>query len=97
LTSPLFPYTTLFRSDFDGGNDGGEECPDVRGKPQGASAAFTSPAIKNSRFYSIKLFDAPAYSLRPRLTTNSGGAGAGLYNQNTRSEEHTSELQSRFD
>ena len=44
------------KCDFDGGSDGGEECPDTTGKPTDENAQFTSPAIKNTRFYSLKVF-----------------------------------------
>ncbi|MGZ6142101.1 MAG: PilC/PilY family type IV pilus protein, partial [Myxococcales bacterium] len=55
--------------DFDGGNDAGEECPDISGKPIGDSVAFATQTVTNSRFYSLKLFDAPTYSTttRPRM------------------------------
>jgi len=66
--------------DFDGGNDAGEECPVTSGKELGVGVAFTSPTITNSRFYSVKLFDAPNYSNRPRLTSSTT---QGTYNNNT--------------
>ncbi|MCA1841916.1 MAG: hypothetical protein LC792_01745, partial [Actinobacteria bacterium] len=57
--------------DFDGGNDAGEECPDTSGKPVGDAVAFAQQTVTNSRFYSVKLFDAPNYptSGRGRITS----------------------------
>lgn len=75
-------YNTMY-CDFDGGNDGGEECPDTSGKPTGANAAFVSPTIANTRFYSVKVFDAPAYSSRPRMINTSAQT---TYNGNTLGE-----------
>src|SRR2546429_5612384 len=78
--STLFPYTTLFRSRFDGDKD--RSC-----KP----AACGRAAHRKQ--------DAPGSGTRPEMQQHSGrGAwslgpgGIGL----ARSEEHTSELQSRL-
>ncbi|HZR08540.1 MAG TPA: hypothetical protein VFA79_08160, partial [Myxococcales bacterium] len=73
-------YNTL-NCDFDGGSDAGEECLDTSGKPvDQPGVAFTSPAITNTRFYSVKLFDAPAYTNRPRMIN---AAKQTTYNQHT--------------
>jgi len=67
--------------DFNGGNDAGEECLDSSGKPvDQPGVAFTSPAITNTRFYSVKLFDPPGYVNRPRMVE---GAAQTTYNQHT--------------
>src|SRR5204863_9029418 len=66
---------------FDGGTHAGQECIDTNGKPTDQpGVAFTSPTITNTRFYSIKLFDPPAYTNRPRMTT---AANQTTYNQHT--------------
>ncbi|TMA28708.1 MAG: hypothetical protein E6J78_04635 [Deltaproteobacteria bacterium] len=83
MTDPNDGGTTLSNTmlcDFDGGNDAGEECTDLAGKPVGANAAFTSPTITNTRFYSIKIFDAPAYTNRPRMLTSTAQT---TFNANT--------------
>jgi hypothetical protein len=67
--------------DFDGGSDAGEECIDISGKPvDQPGVPFTSPGVTNTRFYSIKLFDPPSYTNRPRMTTS---ANQTTYNTNT--------------
>jgi len=67
--------------DFDGGTDAGEECLDTSGKPvDQPGVPFTSPAITNTRFYSVKVFDAPSYTDRPRMITP---AAQTTYNQHT--------------
>src|SRR5712664_1297147 len=73
-------YNTL-NCDFDGGSDAGEECLDTSGKPTDQpGVAFTSPTIINTRFYSVKLFDPPAYTNRPRMIS---GSTQTTYNTNT--------------
>src|SRR5699024_12693580 len=75
---PLFPYTTLFRSDRRG-------APSARGRPhprqaRGGRAVLTPRAPSEvQRVVSLHLARGPRGQDR------------------TRSEEHTSELQSRFD
>src|SRR5437868_9135771 len=66
--SPLFPYTTLFRSRW---------------------AAATSRAPAPSR--------AAPRARSPRRAASPASAAHGLPPSRRRSEEHTSELQSRFD
>jgi type IV pilus assembly protein PilY1 len=73
------PLLNELGCDFDGGNDGGEECYDVRGMPEGAGVAFTSPAISNSRFYSVKVFDPPTYLNRPRMISSSAQSTYNLH------------------
>ena len=84
MTDPNDGGTTIFNKlncDFDGGSDAGEECLDTSGKPTDQpGVAFTSPTITNTRFYSIKLFDPPSYTNRPRMTT---AANQTTYNQHT--------------
>ena len=85
--------------DFDGGLaladggtqfDAGEECPDPSGKPSGDSVSFaTYSGLTNSRFYSIKLFDAPAYTNRPRMTIASNQA---TYNSNTLTDTNLTDV-----
>ena len=77
LTSPV---NNTMLCDFDGGTDAGEECIDTSGKPVGANAAFTSPAITNTRFYSMKIFDPPLFTNRPRMVD---GPHQATYNANT--------------
>jgi len=63
-------YNTL-NCDFDGGSDAGEECLDTSGKPTDQPGVpFTSPTITNTRFYSVKLFDPPTYTNRPRMISS---------------------------
>src|SRR6266404_445336 len=77
-----FTILNKLNCDFDGGTDAGEECIDGTGKPTDQpGVAFTSPGVNNTRFYSIKLFDADNnYTLRPRMTTS---AKQTTYNTNT--------------
>ena len=69
-TTNASPADDSVYCDFDGGNDAGEECPDPSGKPI-VGVGFNPQTITNSRFYSIKLFDAPSYTNRPRMTSSS--------------------------
>jgi type IV pilus assembly protein PilY1 len=74
MTDPTLgtsPVNNTMLCDFDGGNDAGEECTDTSGKPLGANAAFTSPTITNTRFYSIKLFTPLDNTTRPRMVDTS--------------------------
>src|SRR5207249_363301 len=84
MADPNDGGTTIFNTmncDFNGGNDAGEECLDSSGKPvDQPGVAFTSPAITNTRFYSVKLFDPPGYVNRPRMVE---GAAQTTYNQHT--------------
>ncbi|TMA15400.1 MAG: hypothetical protein E6J84_10075 [Deltaproteobacteria bacterium] len=84
MADPNDGGTTIFNTmncDFNGGNDAGEECLDSSGKPvDQPGVAFTSPAITNTRFYSVKLFDPPGYVNRPRMVS---GAEQTTYNQHT--------------
>jgi len=73
-------YNTL-NCDFDGGSDAGEECLDTSGKPTDQPGVpFTSPTITNTRFYSVKLFDPPTYTNRPRMISSTNQT---TYNQHT--------------
>src|SRR5437868_9694299 len=69
--STLFPYTTLFRSDFMPGMKPSNRC---RSEPQMAQLVTFTMASRGSSIF-----------------------GSGTVSQIERSEEHTSELQSRFD
>src|SRR4051812_1494617 len=73
MADPNTSATTIVNTmncNFDGGTDAGEECLDTAGKPvDQPGVAFTSPAITNTRFYAMKLFDAPNYTSRPRMTS----------------------------
>jgi len=73
--------TNALYCDFDGGSDAGEECPDTSGKPTDQpGVAFSSPAITNTRFYSVKVFDPPGYANRPRMISTTNQTN---YNQHT--------------
>src|SRR5207245_2922183 len=50
------PVLNVLTCPFTDANDAGQECTNIAGKPEGASVAFASGTITNSRFYSIKLF-----------------------------------------
>jgi len=84
MADPNDGGTTIFSKlncDFDGGSDAGEECLDSSGKPvDQPGVAFTSPTITNTRFYSIKLFDPPSYTNRPRMISSTNQT---TYNQHT--------------
>ena len=69
-TAGTSPAIDAVYCDFDGGGDAGEECPNPTGKPL-VGVGFAPQTVTNSRFYSVKLFDAPAYSSRPRMTSSS--------------------------
>jgi hypothetical protein len=84
MADPNDGGTTIYNTmncDFDGGSDAGEECIDTSGKPvDQPGVAFTSPTITNTRFYSVKVFDPPAYTNRPRMIS---GSTQTTYNTNT--------------
>src|SRR5699024_12883471 len=79
LSSTLFPYTTLFRSEFH------------RPRDWVAARLFKGSALGNDRVEKVvELFGL--------LFVHLGAHGVTDYPaEATRSEEHTSELQSRFD
>src|SRR5690606_41411886 len=75
-TSPLFPYTTLFRS---------LECPGEAGPVRGAETLLA-----------LAVQDVDAFVIRGELVGDLAGAVRGVVvDHEDRSEEHTSELQSR--
>src|SRR5699024_12107945 len=79
--SPLFPYTTLFRSWWSkSSTEGSDQPPPARLDSGPMATASTEPAISIS-------------GLRKSYGANEVVRGLSL----ERSEEHTSELQSRFD
>src|SRR2546422_1456010 len=75
--SPLFPYTTLFRS-HDGGDDRGRNCQVPPPRSLGPAIPGLEPAP--GRVHVVRRAEPP-------------GRGGGWW---ARSEEHTSELQSRL-
>src|SRR3712207_8781527 len=79
--STLFPYTTLFRS---------LELYDLETSVTGPSIDTQGFPVAQESLYNL-LSSAPTQSLVKR----DGTAGYYLFDQQTRSEEHTSELQSR--
>src|SRR5438445_7351734 len=79
--STLFPYTTLFRSGLGGRNSG---APGV-----GVRAAVPTTYLADVRPGRSSAYGAHA------LPRGAGGAGKGAGRLEARSEEHTSELQSR--
>src|SRR5207249_12330110 len=88
--STLFPYTTLFRSPLDGGmfslnSEGYTE--DQRIQLSGGSHVLTA-SYSGDNSYSASA-STYAITITPAPTTTT--------EQPLRSEEHTSELQSRFD
>src|SRR5699024_11854933 len=87
-TSPLFPYTTLFRSDGPGVFDGIVVPP------------FLEVCCLRSSKPHLKMVRASAVGwdgCRGRPLVGMPPRPAGSFGRITRSEEHTSELQSRFD
>src|SRR5207249_9993126 len=94
--SSLFPYTTLFRSRRPGGGGGGRVKPLGAGRDEGTGHG---PAGWDAGDLRCGLHDPVARdersagaTRRPTLCT-----AGGLARRRWRSEEHTSELQSRFD
>src|SRR5207249_8505443 len=79
--SPLFPYTTLFRSTPSTPRSSSRRL-DPRIPPSSPSAASSSPGTSTRG---------------PRTSASSSCARAPTPGRAGRSEEHTSELQSRFD
>src|SRR2546422_5979534 len=79
--STLFPYTTLFRSQVQGGASG-------TGALVGASVGFAGGLAAGLGLSSSLCSDGGC--------SNAGGGTAGIAIGATRSEEHTSELQSRL-
>ena len=84
MADPNDGGTTIYNTmncNFDGGTDAGQECLDTSGKPTDQPGVpFTSPTITNTRFYSIKIFDPPNYTNRPRMTSS---ANQTTYNLHT--------------
>src|SRR2546429_3975743 len=83
--STLFPYTTLFRSQVN--HQGGTVAATISfNLPQGGSLSQAQQAI-----------DEAVAQIRMPATVHGSFAGAAqAYAQSVRSEEHTSELQSRL-
>src|SRR5206468_12446487 len=86
-SSPLFPYTTLFRSRLAQVSS----CPTPIGLFRAASAPSPAPSSAPRR----RLRDCRHDSHQPPVRVPPGSASIVL--RATRSEEHTSELQSRSD
>src|SRR3712207_8940841 len=85
--STLFPYTTLFRS---------------RGSVRVATECYTAyhwlPSVLRefqNRWPKVELRVAPEHTASPILALRQGSLDLGIVYHRTRSEEHTSELQSR--
>src|SRR5699024_12693921 len=92
LSAPLFPYTTLFRSDSVAAPSGSDAPP----RPPGATEHLSAGRKRRRRRDNVRgwLYVAPfliAFGLFLIWPTIYG-----LW-MSFRSEEHTSELQSRFD
>src|SRR5699024_12001997 len=92
----LFPYTTLFRSLRCGGGYG-----DGRRAVAGAHDASVRRAARSARAHHVSCVrkpsaaaSLPAWSAGESLSAKASQKSGKL---RTRSEEHTSELQSRFD
>src|SRR5699024_11372971 len=82
--APLFPYTTLFRSR------------DAVDGPE-SPLALSAPVLLDGWWY-IDRFDPAGTATLSRVRDRAGLCGpAGIPEIVPRSEEHTSELQSRFD
>src|SRR5699024_12638931 len=88
---PLFPYTTLFRSD-PGHRTG---CKRRNGADAGVYVQ-RKPAADAGEGTGLLLFSQPALPLAQRRDQRECRLVSPL-SQRERSEEHTSELQSRFD
>src|SRR5207302_10262033 len=84
-TSPLFPYTTLFRS--------------VNGAIGSSTSLNSRLALNGLSVTTISAWPSAAAALLPALESNSGSVFSRIAALSTpsrgRSEEHTSELQSR--
>src|SRR5207249_6821130 len=85
--STLFPYTTLFRSA-------------IGSTPTSAEINVTGAATVSNGAHAVNIYGISGVT--PLAGTNiytllQGGAGSSLNPATARSEEHTSELQSRFD
>src|SRR5438067_5531042 len=83
-TSTLFPYTTLFRS--------------------GLIERYVKPALGDRFLADLRPLDVQAFyaglsdrKLSPRTVRYTHSVLTSAFKQAVRSEEHTSELQSRFD
>src|SRR5207249_10002679 len=84
--SPLFPYTTLFRSRLTSWR-----------RPASAAASSPKP-ISRDDARSEAAADLSGSTVTPRPSSSPAGRGASRPpSRGKRSEEHTSELQSRFD
>src|SRR5438132_10423505 len=84
--SPLFPYTTLFRSRHRG----------EREFPRLARRARVARRLREELAVTPPLTPSGLYRLE-QLRNAQGGEAAGSLAPSTRSEEHTSELQSHSD
>src|SRR5207248_10948302 len=89
----LFPYTTLFRSVFDACRDFHVDCFD----------ASTAIDLQRNRNAARRLFERERHRMldvlpaRWRGGATSGSSRSAAHATNSRSEEHTSELQSPYD
>src|SRR3712207_8095953 len=81
--STLFPYTTLFRSRVETPMTAGRGGPTI------------SPSITNRRSGGIRPRTPLLVLTKPRLLGSADPRGMKRYDYGLRSEEHTSELQSR--
>src|SRR5207249_11159313 len=92
--STLFPYTTLFRSMKQFQQSGGK--PTFPTASYGVNLATASRAWK-PHFKCESNQRTIRFSLSIRCFSSCNPWGSRGYTTNSRSEEHTSELQSRFD
>src|SRR5699024_12133500 len=88
---PLFPYTTLFRSVLTDGTD-------ERAIARGVFDAYTRLNLRYSQLAPLTMWDEKntGSNLPAQIEIYAGDAHPDSY-EFLRSEEHTSELQSRFD
>src|SRR5206468_4693569 len=94
-TSPLFPYTTLFRSRA--AADRG-----AVGSPRGRSPAFHRSSISRKGAASAPPYSGASSAGQAKsaplvLSIAAGASARAVLAPGSRSEEHTSELQSRSD
>src|SRR2546421_11993393 len=90
--STLFPYTTLFRSTFPGHDTVSDFRRELHLDTAIASVSYKSGGVRHAR----EIFSSPVDQvIVVRLTADRPGQVN--FNASMRSEEHTSELQSRSD
>src|SRR5207249_10625409 len=94
-TATLFPYTTLFRSAAETDLMAGKVAGPLHGVPWAPKDLYATKGIRTTGGSKILAESIPSEDAT--VVSRLSRAGAVVLGKLNRSEEHTSELQSRFD